>query len=114
EHHTRHYRINRRRRLDTSPVRRSVGRRGPDHLGGGVDDSGGFPDRVSDLFALAVRRRALTTEQDHTGSVIVNRAPPWARFSARTSPPCNSTRCLTMDSPRPVPPGSRDRDLSTR
>ena len=46
--------------------------------------------------------------------VIVNRAPPSGRFSTRTAPPCSSTRCLTIARPRPVPPGSRVRDLSTR
>jgi hypothetical protein len=33
---------------------------------------------------------------------------------AVTLPPCPSTRCLTMASPRPVPPASRDRAGSTR
>ena len=50
----------------------------------------------------------------YAGSMIVNRAPPSGRFAARTSPPCSSTRCLTIARPRPVPPGSRARDLSTR
>ena len=59
-----------------------------------------------------VEGRAVKSRQP--GSVSVNFAPPTARFSARTSPPCSSTRCLTIASPSPVPPGSRARDLSTR
>ena len=31
-----------------------------------------------------------------------------------TSPPCSVTMCLTIESPRPVPPSSRERALSTR
>ena len=35
-------------------------------------------------------------------------------LSARTRPPCPSTRCLTMARPRPVPPSDRERPASTR
>ena len=70
-----------------------------------------------DVRRSAVRRR-LSRSAGLCGaqarSSIVNRAPPSGRFSARTRPPCSSTRCLTIARPRPVPPGSRARDLSTR
>src|SRR5262249_2854921 len=45
---------------------------------------------------------------------IVNFAPPSGRFAAIAFPPCSSTRWRTIARPRPVPPGSRARDLSTR
>ena len=48
------------------------------------------------------------------GREIVNIAGPSPRFAALTLPPCSSTRWRTMDKPRPVGPGSRVRDLSTR
>ena len=35
-------------------------------------------------------------------------------LSARTRPPCPSTRCFTIASPRPVPPSERERPASTR
>jgi len=38
--------------------------------------------------------------------------PSW--LFTDTVPPCKSTMCLTMERPRPVPPFSRERALSTR
>ena len=46
------------------------------------------------------------------GTVNENSAPP--RFSTQTLPPYPSTRCLTMERPRPVPPEARERALSRR
>ena len=40
--------------------------------------------------------------------------PCVTRLSMRSPPPWARTMCLTMASPRPVPPSSRDRALSTR
>ena len=88
----------------------------------------GVRHRRRGVFAAAFRRGAITGGRGRVSSVpmracrkltpepsvIVNAAPPPGRFSARTVPPCSSTRCLTIASPRPVPPGSRARDLSTR
>ena len=49
-----------------------------------------------------------------SGNVIVTqRAALWTILGAHL-PSCSSTRCFTMARPRPVPPGSRARDLSTR
>jgi predicted kinase len=47
---------------------------------------------------------------------IVNRTvvPCPSVLSIVSSPPCAMTRCLTIASPSPVPPSSRDRALSTR
>jgi phosphatidylinositol alpha 1,6-mannosyltransferase len=40
--------------------------------------------------------------------------PSPSSLSAETRPPCASTKCLTMASPSPVPPSSRERDGSAR
>ena len=42
------------------------------------------------------------------------RAPFSRRISTRTSPRWATTMCLTIANPRPVPPSSRLRALSTR
>jgi hypothetical protein len=47
------------------------------------------------------------------GKVRTNRAPPSGRFSARTLPPCSSTRCLTIANPRPKPPCRRVEEPSS-
>jgi len=49
----------------------------------------------------------------HLPRVTVNSAPPSGRLATLTCPSRTCTRCLTMASPRPVPPG-RARALSTR
>ena len=74
------------------------------------------PRRLRDAVAgHRAERPADADEQPrHAGILTVKRAPPSARFSTRTSPPCRPTRCLTIDRPRPVPPVSRERALSTR
>ena len=47
------------------------------------------------------------------GSATVNVAPwPMPALSARTLPPCSSTRCLTIARPRPSPPCARVVELS--
>ena len=48
------------------------------------------------------------------GSVKKNVAPLPGSLFTQTLPPWLCTMCLTMDKPRPVPPCSRDRALSTR
>src|SRR5579864_9147062 len=48
-----------------------------------------------------------------TANVKVNRAPPPARLTAQTRPPCASTRPLTIARPRPSPCG-RGRPLLAR
>src|ERR1035438_6275187 len=48
------------------------------------------------------------------GSVKKNVAPLPSSLFTQTLPPWFCTMCLTMDKPRPVPPCSRDRALSTR
>ncbi|GIW36351.1 MAG: hypothetical protein KatS3mg073_0496 [Meiothermus sp.] len=48
------------------------------------------------------------------GSCNSNKAPPSERFWARTCPPCSSTRVLTMESPRPLPPVALEREASAR
>ena len=54
--------------------------------------------------ALALRRRG-SAGTAATGSVTVNVAPePRPALSALTVPPCSSTRCRTIASPRPSPP----------
>ena len=40
--------------------------------------------------------------------------PTPTALSARTVPPCASTRCFTIERPSPVPPSSRERPGSTR
>ena len=40
------------------------------------------------------------------GSFTVNIAPPPARFSAETLPPCTSAKPFTSDKPMPVPPAA--------
>ncbi len=40
--------------------------------------------------------------------------PSPSRLTTLTSPPCNAITCFTIESPRPVPPFSRERALSTR
>ena len=48
------------------------------------------------------------------GSSMMNVVPLFSSLSARMSPSCKSTIWRTMDRPRPVPPVSRERALSTR
>ena len=48
------------------------------------------------------------------GSVTVKVVPSPTALSTVTRPAMASTRCLTMDSPSPVPPRSRERPVSTR
>jgi catechol 2,3-dioxygenase-like lactoylglutathione lyase family enzyme len=69
---------------------------------------------IRDRLARSSLTTASASRYEAVASVMVNRAPPRGPLSARTVPPCSSTRCFTMASPRPVPPGSRARDFSTR
>jgi len=48
------------------------------------------------------------------GRITVNRVPSPSALSTQSRPRCRFTICLTMASPRPVPPISRDLWLSTR
>lgn len=49
-----------------------------------------------------------------TGNATRTVVPCVTRLSMRSPPPWARTMCLTMANPRPVPPSSRDRALSTR
>ena len=49
-----------------------------------------------------------------TGSCTVNVVPSPRLDCTVTEPACRRTICCTMDRPRPVPPVSRERALSTR
>ena len=55
------------------------------------------------------RRRRYTT-----GSSTLNTAPPPSRLAAEILPPCASTSCRAMASPRPLPPRLRSRPRSAR
>ena len=48
------------------------------------------------------------------GRSMMKVVPLFSSLSARISPSCKSTIWRTMDRPRPVPPVSRERALSTR
>ena len=49
-----------------------------------------------------------------TGSCTVKVVPLFGSDATVTEPACSRTICLTMESPSPVPPVSRERALSTR
>ena len=70
---------------------------------------------------LAVKVLGLTAYRySHRGQEIwagnrqanVVPCPSW--LSTQTEPPCRCRMCLTIESPSPVPPCSRERALSTR
>ena len=48
------------------------------------------------------------------GSVKLNVLPLPGVLSTSIAPPSASQRCFTIDKPRPVPPSSRERPVSTR
>ena len=50
----------------------------------------------------------------HTGKLTSKRAPPKADFPTETTPFIDSAACFTIASPKPVPPISRERDVSAR
>jgi hypothetical protein len=60
------------------------------------------------LFEL---QAALRDDAGKSAAIVVPRP---SVLSARTRPPCASTKCLTIANPSPVPPASRDRDESAR
>jgi hypothetical protein len=64
--------------------------------------------------ALAIPVYAASVAGSATGSVKQKVEPAPGLLSAHTRPPCASTSCFTMASPRPAPPVARVRDLSTR
>ena len=47
------------------------------------------------------------------GKVIKKVVPREGVLATRMVPLCRSTMCLTMESPKPVPPRRLERDLST-
>lgn len=55
---------------------------------------------------------ASTAVERRIGNHTTNRAPAPSRLATATLPPCNSTNCLTIASPRPVPSNLRARLLS--
>jgi HAD-hyrolase-like protein len=66
---------------------------------------------VGSLYTSSVDlASAPSAQESHTRTVV----PRPGSLSIRKSPLCANTRCLTIASPSPVPPSSRDRALSTR
>ncbi len=61
-----------------------------------------FSSQVRPFYGLGTGRRMVKTE------------PLPSSLLTLTEPPCTCTMCLTMARPRPVPPTSRLRALSTR
>ena len=70
---------------------------------------GGGPVWASRLELLLVRCDKLTP-----GKQIRTVQPPLVLLSSATSPPCASTAHFTIERPKPAPPDSRHRALSTR
>src|ERR1035438_909733 len=67
------------------------------------------------LFSYSVVRLfGWGMELKNRGTVSVKREPCPTWLDTATVPPICSITCFTMDRPRPVPPISRDRALSTR
>ena len=77
----------------------------------GEPASGGKPKGRAEGRAI---RAGAPARPQRAGSLTVKTAPPDGRLAAFTSPPRMPTRCFTIERPRPVPPDSRERALSTR
>ena len=67
----------------------------------------GYGARVFSETAPGIAAAASTGYDAALGDVIV-------RCDADTLPPCDCITCFTIESPRPVPPMSRERERSTR
>ena len=77
----------------------------------------GRPDRVlaSAIITACVKpRRVQLTPGRYFGRKMENVLPWPGTLATAVRPPWSCTMCLTMASPRPVPPDARLRDLSTR
>src|SRR5206468_10840058 len=73
----------------------------------------GVPDRVPQIgLVVGEQDAAHTGWKPATGNVKENVAPrPGPGLAARITPPCASTMCLAIESPRPLPPSARDWSL---
>src|ERR1700735_5299147 len=58
-------------------------------------------------------RRNQHSDQSSSGTEKENFDPAPTSLSTQRRPPCTSTMCLAMESPRPVPPASRGGAPST-
>ena len=66
-------------------------------------------------FLHGVERHCSTADCCYAVGRVNKKVEPWASsLSARMEPPWASMMCLAMARPRPVPPDSRERALSTR
>src|ERR1035438_2526036 len=63
---------------------------------------------------LSSERKSYAGEASEEVRVNTNVDPWLSSLSARIVPTCARTMCLAMASPKPVPPDSRERALSTR
>jgi hypothetical protein len=79
-----------------------------------------FHSQMPDAFVFGLITLPVTPSRGirSAGYALVNvkkNVDPWPMaLSTRTLPPWFSTMCFTMAKPRPVPPVSRERALSTR
>ena len=67
-------------------------------------------DRLDASYREVCGRARRRPQAGGSGNKQVTVVPLPRSLSADTRPPCASTRCFTMASPRPVPPSSRERD----
>ena len=94
------------------------------HGGGGQIAAGRAGHEGNRVGSAAGEHRAAQKQQDQpiahqaapflSGSVTVKVEPLPGAESTVISPRCSCTICRTMERPRPVPPVSRERALSTR
>jgi len=71
---------------------------------------GGWSAEADLVRTLQVQARSVRL----SGRTMPNRLPMPHSLCTHTRPPCDSTRCFTIESPNPVPPLARLRALSTR
>jgi MATE family multidrug resistance protein len=91
----------------------------------GDEHRGALPDCGAVPAPVAARARLLPIEAQEFNNILASRTRPAGNtstkrdplptvLSTRNSAPCRCTTCLTMASPRPVPPVSRERLRSMR
>jgi hypothetical protein len=71
------------------------------------------PLRVFHIQVI-VKDKISCDNYSYGGTVKWKHAPPWGAFSAQILPPCASINAFAIESPSPVPPLDRARDLSPR
>ena len=74
----------------------------------------GGVSRMGNAPFLMPRYSPLPEPDQALGKVKRNLEPMWSLLSTSIFSPCDSMMCLTMESPSPEPPLSRERLLSTR